>query len=92
MPAPKVLKLGDKCPADGGELVAAYVPSDDEFRRATDKENPQTLPPHADSASPETRAELGVLYRCASCGYQTRFKDDEPNGGDDQPGGRSRRR
>lgn len=74
---PKKLKVGDPCPACHGELKAAYVPSDEEFRKAIDRENPQSLPPRADTATAETRAELGALYRCTSCGYQARFKDDE---------------
>ena len=87
MSKPKELKRGDKCPADGGELKPAYVPSDDEWKKAFDRENPIALPPRADTASPEQRKELGELFRCNSCGYTTRFpaeqKADKKSG--DQP-------
>lgn len=77
MPDPKVLKLGDPCPACGGELVAAPVPTDDQFRKAFDKENPAMLPPGMDTANPDQRADLGALHVCSTCKYRTRFKTDE---------------
>ncbi len=73
---PKVLKRGDACPACGGTLRPARVPSDDEYRKAFDRENPIALPPGSDTASPDQRADLGQLFRCQSCGYQHRFKDE----------------
>jgi|GEM_PF-2686068 len=75
---PNELKRGDSCPSCHGELKPAYVPSDDELRRALDKENPIALPPGADSATKEQRAELGELHRCTTCGYVTRFPADKP--------------
>jgi hypothetical protein len=77
MAEPKVLKLGDPCPACGGDLKAAPVPSDEQFRKAFDRENPIMLPPGMDTAKPEDRAELGALHSCGACGYKTRFKSDE---------------
>lgn len=74
MAEPKKLELGDPCPACGGELHAATVPTDEQYRKAFDRENPVSLQPGADTASPDVRAELGALHRCATCGYQARFK------------------
>ena len=68
------LKQGDPCPACGGELVAAAVPTDAQFAKATDRENPVYLGPSFDNANPVQRAELGALYRCKECGYKARFK------------------
>lgn len=68
------LKRGDPCPRCGGFFKPARVPTDAEFAHAFDRENPGTLPENADTASPDQRAALGVLHRCPSCGYQTRFE------------------
>lgn len=76
MPAPKTVHLGDPCPACGGDLRAAAVPTDEEYRKAFDKENPVALAPGMDTASPEVRVELGDLYRCVTCRYQTRFRPE----------------
>lgn len=75
MKTPTTLAIGDSCPACSGELRAARVPTDDEFRKAFDKENPISLAPGTDTANADQRAELGALYRCTTCRYQTRFKD-----------------
>jgi hypothetical protein len=72
----KELKRGEPCPACFGELKAAHVPTDEQYRRSFDKENPIALPPGADTANPEQRAELGELFRCTTCRYQTRFKPE----------------
>ena len=66
-------KAGDPCPSCGGALVAQRTPSDAEYARAVDRENPIPLPPGTDTAAPEVRAERGALHRCATCGYQTRI-------------------
>jgi predicted RNA-binding Zn-ribbon protein involved in translation (DUF1610 family) len=63
------------CPNCGGTPVAVRVPSDKEYAKAFDKENPGMLPANSDTASPEQRAELGALYRCG-CGYVTRVATD----------------
>lgn len=83
---PVKLKRGDPCPACGGKLEAARVATDAEFARARDRENPQTLAPGTDTATPEQRAELGALHVCGRCRYQTRFaeKKDAPKR-DEQP-------
>lgn len=73
MPQAKELKRGDPCPTCGGELKKAAVPTDDQWRHAVDRENPQALPPGVDTANPEQRKELGELYRCGTCGYTARF-------------------
>jgi rubredoxin len=70
---PVELKRGDSCPACHGELKPAYVPTDDELRKALDKENPIVLPLGADNRTKEQRAELGELHRCGTCGYVTTF-------------------
>jgi Zn ribbon nucleic-acid-binding protein len=74
---PKTLTLGDACPACSGELKPAFVPSDEQYRKAFDKENPIALPTGADTANADVRGELGALHRCVSCGYQARFKSTE---------------
>lgn len=81
MGEPKVLKIGDPCPACGAELKPAPVPTDDQFRKAFDRENPAMLAPGTDTANPDQRAELGALYRCVDCRYQARFKDDGKKAG-----------
>lgn len=75
---PKDLKRGDTCPNCGGSFKAARVPTDADFARATDRENPQALPGNSDTASPAQRAELGALHRCQSCEYATRFVVEKP--------------
>lgn len=83
---PKKLHPGDPCPACGGELQAAIVPTDEQYRKALDRENPESLQPGADTASPDVRADLGALHRCARCGYQARFKDAAAAGGTGETG------
>jgi hypothetical protein len=61
----KTLTIGDACPACAGELKPAFVPSDEQYRKAFDKENPIALPAGADTANPDVRGELGALHRCA---------------------------
>lgn len=74
---PKKLHQGDPCPACGGELQAAVVPSDEQYVRSMDRENPVALQPGADTASPHVREDLGALHRCVRCGYQARFKEGD---------------
>jgi len=76
----KTLNRGDQCPNCGGELHAAPVPTDKEFARFTDRENPGHLQHGADTASPEQRAELGELFVCDRCGYKTRFPAESSSG------------
>lgn len=79
----QTLALGDPCPACGDELKAVRIPTDDQFRKSIDRENPVALPAGVDTAPPDQRAELGALYRCRECGYQARFKGepaDDANG------------
>lgn len=78
MSDPKPLKRGDSCPQCHGRFVLAPVPTDEQYRKAFDRENPGTLPPGYDTASPDQRAELGELHVCSGCGYWTRFAADEP--------------
>lgn len=82
MSKPKELQRGDACPTCGGELHAAYVPTEKEFARFTDRENPGHLPMGADTANPDQRADLGELFRCDRCGYQTRFPAEDQHAGD----------
>lgn len=77
---PKELQRGDACPTCGDDLHAAYVPTDKEFERFHDRENPGHLPFRADTANPDQRAELGELFRCDRCGYQTRFPAEHSSG------------
>ena len=78
----KDLHPGDPCPNCGSELQAAPVPSDDEFRKAFDRENPTALPLGSDTANPDQRAELGALYRCTNprCRYAARFHEHGESG------------
>lgn len=75
-------KTPDPCPRCGGVLVPARVPSDKEYAKAFDRENPGTLPEGSDTASPEQRAQLGALYRCG-CGYVARFGAESNGAGAD---------
>jgi hypothetical protein len=77
----KELNRGDACPTCGGELQPAYVPTDKEFARFSDRENPGHLPMGADTANPDQRADLGELFRCARCSYATRFPAEEQHDG-----------
>jgi hypothetical protein len=77
----KELKRGDTCPTCGGELQPAYVPTDKEFARFSDRENPGHLPMGADTANPDQRADLGELFRCGRCSYATRFPAEEQHSG-----------
>jgi predicted RNA-binding Zn-ribbon protein involved in translation (DUF1610 family) len=73
MPEGTPLKRGDACPNCGGELKAARVPSEEQRRRAEDREFRDPLPPDMDNASEAQRRSLGELFRCQTCGYATRF-------------------
>jgi hypothetical protein len=86
------LKRGDNCPSCHGELQAAYVPTDDELRRARDHENPIALPTGADTATPEQRDDLGELFVCGRCGYRTRFAAEQGEPASDRNGGSAARR
>ena len=77
MPDPKVLKKGDPCPNCGGELKPAPTMTVEQHAKAYDRENPSSMPSHYDTAHPDVRADLGDLFRCATCGYQARFKADK---------------
>lgn len=83
------LKKGDPCPNDGGELKPARVPSEEQRRRAEDRETRDPLPRDMDTASEKQRRELGALYRCQSCGYMTRFplEDDDDEHAESGGGG-----
>jgi hypothetical protein len=76
----KDLKRGDPCPNCGADLRPAYVPTDKEFAKFTDRENPGHLPHGADTASAEQRADLGELFVCDRCGYKTRFPAEASSG------------
>jgi hypothetical protein len=70
---PKTLTRGDACPRCKGSFKAAGVPTDAQYAKAFDRDNPTVLPDYMDTASPEQRADLGALHRCGGCGYTTRF-------------------
>jgi predicted RNA-binding Zn-ribbon protein involved in translation (DUF1610 family) len=70
-------KVGDPCPQCGDEFVAHRAPTDLERKFAEDGEHSRPLPPRVDTATVEQLAELGGLYVCRGCGYQTRIKTDE---------------
>ncbi len=69
-------KRGDACPRCGGAMAAVRVPTDAEFAKAFDREDPGTLPHDSDSMSPAQRKEFGDLYRCGSCGMDYRFASE----------------
>jgi len=73
MKQPTELKKGDRCPNCGGQFVEAPTPTKEQRERAADRENPEQLPPHYDSATESQREQLGALYKCGSCGYKARF-------------------
>src|SRR3954453_2047701 len=64
-------KIGDRCPNDGGELRPVPAPTEKERAMTRDRDNPTPLRPGVDTATEQQVAELGNLYRCASCGYQS---------------------
>jgi rubrerythrin len=68
----QTVKGGGACPHCGEELKAARVPTDEEYRKAFDRENPGTLPGGSDTASPDQREQLGPLFVCRHCGYNHR--------------------
>jgi len=68
---------GDPCPQCGDEFVAHRAPTDLERKAAEDHEQARPLPPRVDTASEQQLAELGGLYVCRGCGYQTRIKADD---------------
>lgn len=72
MDEPKPWHVGDPCPACGGELKPAPVPTEEQRARAEDREIREALPRHYDTASAKQIAELGTLYRCDSCRYAAR--------------------
>lgn len=74
-PAPKA---GDPCPQCGDEFIAHRAPTAEEAAGAANRENPIALPPRVDTANAEQRAELGGLYVCRGCGYQTRIVAEKP--------------
>lgn len=73
MDKPVEVKAGDPCPVCGGELKAAPVPTDEQFAKAGDRENPVYLPQGYDTAPKAVREEHGALHKCVDCGYKTRF-------------------
>jgi len=74
MPHPKILKLGDPCPACGGEIRPAPQATDAERAKAVStREDYVPLPTHYDTAPVDVIAELGPLHRCRDCGFTHRF-------------------
>jgi hypothetical protein len=72
----KALTKGDACPRCGDELKPVRVPTETEYAKAFDRENPGSLPEGCDTASPDFRKEHGDLFR-SGCGYQTRFMQEQ---------------
>jgi len=70
--------IDDPCPACGDELRAVPAPSDAQRAAAAKPEATYVLPPTLDHAPTDPLAELGALYRCRSCGYQSRVKPPAP--------------
>lgn len=73
MPQAKTLKRGDPCPVNGLPMVKAAIPTAEEYAAFSNKENPVSLSPMHDTASPADRAELGELYIEPVSGYRARF-------------------
>lgn len=73
MDEPKVLKVGDPCPVNGLPFYPALVPTDEEYARLTDKENPVVLSKYHDTASKAIRQQLGALFYEPFSRYKTRF-------------------
>lgn len=83
----KPLQPGEPCPACGGDLKPAPVPTAAQRHAAADHENPVPLPAHFDTATEEFRAEHGALSRCVGCGYASRFPLDQADGAADAADG-----
>lgn len=77
------MKATDPCPRCAGALTPVRIPTDAEYAKAFDRENPGLLPEFSDTASPAQRAGLGDLHRCDTCGYQTRIKPASADAGAD---------
>lgn len=54
-------------------LRACYLPSQEEYDRAFDRENPTTLPFGSDTMAPKQREKFGNLYLCTNCGAPFRL-------------------
>lgn len=76
--AKKDPKQGDACPQCSGTFRVLRVPTDAEYAKSVDRENPVALPPGVDTASPDFRKEYGALQVCTGCGYNTRVQADAP--------------
>jgi hypothetical protein len=72
----KAFTRGDPCTRCGGTMRPLRVPTDEEYRRAFDRESGAGLPEGVDTASPEQRAEFGDLYRCVDCRMDYRFSPE----------------
>jgi len=72
-----VYKLGDPCPACGGEVRKRPQPTAAQRKAAANTQDANKwvpLPPHYDTAPLEVVEELGELHTCVDCGYPHREK------------------
>lgn len=74
---PKPLKFGDPCPVNGLPFFPALLPTEDEYARMADRENPPVLSKYHDTASKAVRQALGALYFEPHSRYKTRFPLDQ---------------
>lgn len=95
---PKTLpevKAGDRCPVDGGEM--RIDPAQDPERVIERNRNNAHSPFVAKRFEERVRdkvAEFGVIHKCVTCGYRSRFqpaeagaRDQGPHGGEPRGGG-----
>jgi hypothetical protein len=87
----KQLKFGDPSPASGQPFVPALVPTDEEYARLGDRENPVVLSKYHDTATREFRKEHGALYFDPLTGYKTRFPLKDIEAANAKPAERVRR-
>lgn len=76
-------KAGEPCPNCGGELKAAYQPTDEERTAARRREDPIPLRPGSDTGTAEQIKALGDLHTCRECGYNTRIKGEHDDHGEE---------
>jgi hypothetical protein len=67
------LQPGDPCPSCDGTFKPMRVPTDEQRARFEDRDIREPFPPGTDTANKAQREQLGALYVCRDCGYQTRF-------------------
>lgn len=81
-PEVKELKIGDRCPIDGGEMKPD--PKHDTDRLISAHRSVAHDQRAHENYARQLRAKVddaGVIYSCVTCGYSARLKDTSAKGG-----------